>query len=91
MKELIAGMSSAFESLRSKNQDALFAFLLTDLDLGFTFVDMARAGLVGDHRQKQKALEVVSAVKRFRGRLDPDMRRRVDVRLAELERAISML
>ena len=85
-------MASDFENLRSQNQGALFSFLVTDLDLGFTFVEMARAGLAGDgRRQKQKALEVVSCAKRFRGRLDADMRKRVDVRLAKLERAISTL
>ena len=85
-------MASDFGNLRSQNQDALFSFLVTDLGLGLAFVKMARTGLAGDpSRQKQLALEVVSTVKRFRDRLDPDMRKSVDVRLAELERAISTL
>ena len=84
------------EDLIEQSKGALARFLAIEIDTGLTFVELARAKDMRIEPERRTALKsnaelAARTVKRFKGRLDDESRRRIESRLAELERAISFL
>ena len=81
-----------FDELTEAAQRRLTEFLETDLDLGFTFLEMAQTREEGPscERLLQNARSVVDAVRTFEGRItDSRERTAIHERADELQRLLS--
>jgi hypothetical protein len=80
-----------FGDLRDQAQQRLIEFLLTDLDLGFTYVRMAQTRQEGGDRERllQNARKVLEATRRFEGWIaDAKAWTAIHERADELERLL---
>jgi hypothetical protein len=81
-----------FDELREPAQRRLIEFLETDLELAFTFVNMAQTREEGPSRERllQHARKAVDAVRGFEGRItDPGAWTAIHDRADELQRLLS--
>ena len=84
------------EEILKESQDAQASFLAVEIELGFTFVELAKNKTYMYRPERRMALTknaqlAASTVKRMKDRLDRDSRKQIESKLAELERAISLL
>jgi hypothetical protein len=80
-----------FDDLRDQGQQRLIEFLLTDLDLGYTYVRMAQTRQEGGDRERllQNARKVLETTRRFEGRIaDAKAWTAIHEQADELERLI---
>ena len=78
--------------LESASQDALATFLVTDIDLAFTMLELARTHRLAEHRERslEHANTALHSIRHFEERItDPERRRKVHARTDELEAAIN--
>src|SRR5260370_42077289 len=82
------------EKLHHANHKALLDLLSVDLDLGFTFAELAKSGAQAAHAQvlKARAEQVLQVVEHFEQRIeDATAKSRVKRRVAELKRFVSTI
>ena len=95
-KAKISVVDRDFDDIRQKTQEFLLTFLTATLELGFTYVRLARmeAGLgnaEGFERARQKAQAALAHVKQFEHRLIDEDRLDIQARSQELEKSIASL
>jgi hypothetical protein len=85
-------VSDEIKELMKRGHDGLVTFLATELELGFTFVQLARTEMGLDpnasERARQNATAALAAVKHLESRIDVEERRAIQARALELEVAI---
>ena len=86
--------TQAFGDLKAQHQQALCSFIETDLELGRTLVDSAKA--IEDEsareRSKENAMKAAESVRNFLDRVEnAEVRSQMAKRLAALEESISAL
>jgi hypothetical protein len=79
-----------------ESRHAQAGFLAVEIELGLTFVELAKNKRYTYRPERRMALKknaqlAASTVERLKERLDKDLRETIDIKLAELERAISSL
>jgi hypothetical protein len=85
------------EELLLQSQQCLYAFLHTELELGSTFIDIARTERSmgnSEHFQhaKRDAKKAIESIRHFLGRLQKEeLRRSLTRRCDELERSLAAL
>jgi hypothetical protein len=88
---------NSYAHLRDATLENLANFLRADLELGFTFVGLAKTerqlgSAGGFERNKRNAARVVHAVRALEKRLtDDEIRKDIKERLAELERTLAAI
>jgi len=84
------------DELHQRSNQNLKDFLRIEIELGLTFVSMARSyrargNTTRFETSKQNALAIVEAVERFNTRLPPHMRMEIESLCTKLTEAISIL
>jgi hypothetical protein len=85
-----------FGNLVEQSQKALFGFLKTEVDLGCTFVALAKGYRTNANRElhernKHNAIVALHAIDRFKSRLSDSDRREIEPGRSKLDRLISTL
>ena len=84
------------EYLAQQSQEVLARFLAIEIEIGVTYIELAKTIKMRGEPERQMALKkhaevVAGSVKRFKDRLHNNSREHIENQLAELERAISSL
>jgi hypothetical protein len=97
LENLLKSVKLATQAM-STNRILLTDFVLTELNIGLQFADLARDSYLrtcdaDGHRQKTAAIHAFQTVKSFLAQVDPAQTQRIMIeqRVAELETAISRL
>jgi hypothetical protein len=97
VEEQNKALRNRWAHLQAASAEGLAEFLRTDLELGFTFADLAKTerqlgSVEGFERNKRNAAQALDAVRAFEKRLTDDgIRRDIKERCAELERMLATL
>ena|SRR6266487_1369039 len=80
------------ETLHDQNHKALLDFLTVELELGFTFMEIAKDEADPEHRQRLRARaeQVIEVIERFSSRIeDPAAKSAIERRAATLKGLIA--